>query len=164
MDLSDLSILLVSIPVILMLLLVFFLFVFTAIEAKKVSVSKSVPDEDKEEEEPLETNNSPAIEEDLGEIYAPIPVEYREDILSNIKRKQSISASAHSQADSDSPASTLLQLWVSRGSVSEEKVTDAIEVIQAEEADQVDEVGRTAPRPSTNALKRRRKSSRMGYL
>ena len=162
MDLSDSSILLVSIPVILMMLLVFFLFVLTAVEARKVAVSKSVPDEDKEE--PLETNNSPAIEEDLGEFYAPIPVEYREDILSNIKKKQSISASAQSQADSDSPASTLLQLWVSRGSLSEEKVTDAIEVIQAEEADQVDEVGRTPPRPSTNALKRRRKSSRMGYL
>ena len=162
MDLSDSSILLVSIPVILMMLLVFFLFVLTAVEARKVAVSKSVPDEDKEES--LETNNSPAIEEDLGEFYAPIPVEYREDILSNIKKKQSISASAQSQADSDSPASTLLQLWVSRGSLSEEKVTDAIEVIQAEEADQVDEVGRTPPRPSTNALKRRRKSSRMGYL
>lgn len=163
MDLPDSSpILLVSIPVVLLLLLVLFLFVFTAVEARKVSVTKTVPDEAKEEEEEgQETNESSNIEEDLGEHYAPIPVEYREDILSNIKRKQSVSA--QSRADSDyaaTTASTLLQLMVNQDSLSGDKVTGAIEVIQAEEEDQLEEVGRK-PRPSINALRRRRKSSRI---
>ena len=162
MDVSDSSILLVSIPVVLLLLLVFFLFIFTAVEARKVSVSKSVPEKDeKEEEEPPDTNDRSNIEEDLGELYDPIPVEYRDDILSNIKRKQSFSAQA--QTDSESAASTLLQLMVNKESLSGEKVTDAIEVIQAEEEDQLEEVRRTSW-PPVNALRRRRKSSRMGSL
>ena len=158
MGLSDSPILLVSIPVVLLALLVCFLFVFTAVEARKVSISKSVPDEGKEEENPLlDVTNSSNIEEE----YAPIPVEYREEILSNIKRKQSVSA--QSRADSDyaaTTASTLLQLMVNQDSLSGDKVTGAIEVIQAEEEDQLEEVGRK-PRPSINALRRRRKSSRI---
>ena len=162
MGLSDSPILLVSIPVLFVALLVCFLFVFTAVEARKVSISKSVPGEENEEENPLEVNNSANIEEDLGEMYAPIPVEYREDILSNIKRKQSFSSP--SPVDSAQAASTLLQLMVSQDSLSGEKVTDAIEVIQAEEAgDQLDEA-RSTSWPPINALRRRRKTSRIGSL
>ena len=161
MELSDFPILLISIPVVLLLLLVCFLLVFTAVEARKVSVTKNVPDEVEEEENTLDVSNGSNIEEDLCELYAPIPVEYRADILSNIKRKQSFSSP--SQADSDCAASTLLQLMVNQDSLSGEEVTDAIDVIQAEEADQLDEV-RTTSRPPINALRRRRKSSRLGSL
>ena len=160
MDLSVSPILLASIPVALLVLFVFFLLVWTAVEARKVSVSKRVPAEDKEEEQPLDDNNSCNIEDDLDEAYAPIPEEYRDDIVSNIKRKKSFS----SQPQSESAASTLLQLLVSRDSLSGEKVTDAIEVIEAEEQeDQLDEVRRTSW-PPINALRRRRKSSRIGSL
>ena len=161
MGLSDSPILLASIPVLFLVLFVFFLLVLTAVEARKVSVSKRVPEEDKEAEHPLDDNNSSNIEEDLYEAYAPIPVEYRDEIVSNIKRKQSVSA--QSRADSDyaaTTASTLLQLMVNQDSLSGDKVTGAIEVIQAEEEDQLEEVGRK-PRPSINALRKRRKSSRI---
>ena len=164
LSVSDSALLLVSIPVVLLVLLVFSLFVFTAVEARKVSVSSNrVPDEDEDEEHSLgENNDSSHIEEDLGELYAPIPVEYREDILSNIKRKQSFSSP--SPVDSAQAASTLLQLMVSQDSLSGEKVTDAIEVIQAEEAgDQLDEA-RSTSWPPINALRRRRKTSRIGSL
>ena len=145
MDLSDSPILLASIPVLFLVLLVFFLLVLTAVEARKVSVTKRVPNEDKEAKHPLDDNNSSNIEEDLDEAYAPIPLEYRDEIVSNIKRKQSFS----SLPQSDSAASTLLQLMVSQDRISGEKVTDAMEVIQAEEhEDQLEEVRRTSWPPA----------------